>query len=250
MVHIAERAEQIAGFLVAETLGANALKRPPSSTMDFDLCWPSGERGVLEVTILADDDAIRWQDQLADAGGSWDVEGRWELRLHSLVMHYRHTERAVRKVVALCNEHGADRPRDLPTGLRADDSVAYVENLGALRRVSIGREGVQVFQPTRAESIESTEPDFALLMERWAKIEHVRRHVAKTAAASTRHRHLFMVPLDDVLPARFFDDSFPAPIRLPEGYEGVDGLWVWSTFWKRFLGWRHGAWRWYPFPEA
>lgn len=250
MGHVAERVEQIAGFLVAEIVGAEAVRQGPSSSMDFELRWPNGDIGVLEVTLVPDSEAIRWQDQLASAGGGWDVEGRWELRLHTLAMPYRATEEAARRVVGLCVEHGVDHPGGLPAGVRAaEPSVAHMEMVGSMRRIDTGRDGLQVFVPSRADFIESTDADFALVMEEWLQIEHVSRHVAKTAAVSSASRHLFLVPLDDVLPIRFFTDDFAAPSRRPQGYDGLDGLWVWSNFWHRFLGWHHGVWAWHHFPR-
>lgn len=247
---IADRAERIAGFLVAETVGAEATAQGPSAVMDFELRWPNGDRGVLEVTLVPDDVAIRWQDQLAAAGGGWNVEGRWELRLRSLAMPYRSTEAAVRRVVDLCDEHGVDYPGDLPAEIRAaEGSIAEVEAVGALRRVDRGRDGLQVFGPARAEFTDSTDADFAVVLERWLEIEHVRRHVAKTTAASGEKCHLFLIPLDDVLPVRFFTDDFTAPDRRPAGYDGLDGLWVWSNYWHRFLGWQQGSWAWHRFPK-
>lgn len=44
MGYVAGRAEQIAGFLVAESVGAAAIGQGPSSAMDFDLRWPNGDR--------------------------------------------------------------------------------------------------------------------------------------------------------------------------------------------------------------
>jgi len=38
-----------------------------------------------------------------------------------------------------------------------------------------------------------------------------------------------------VLPARFFTNDFPAPTRSPEGFNGLDGIWVWSNYWHQFL---------------
>ncbi|HSO70019.1 MAG TPA: hypothetical protein VLQ67_10305 [Arachnia sp.] len=205
---------------------------------------------MLEVTLVPDREAIRWQDQLAIAGGGWDVPGRWELRLHTLAMPYRSTEEAARRVVVLCDEHGVDHPGGLPAGVRAaEPSVAHMGMVGSMRRVDTGRDGLQVFVPSRADFIESTDADFALVLEGWLAIEHVRRHVAKTVVTPSASRHLFLVPLDDVLPIRFFTDDFAAPSRRPQGYDGLDGLWVWSNYWHRFLGWHDGVWTWHRFPS-
>ena len=65
MGYVAGRAEQIAGFLVAEIVGAEAIRQGPSSAMDFELRWPNGDLGVLEVTVVPHGEAIRWKDQLA-----------------------------------------------------------------------------------------------------------------------------------------------------------------------------------------
>lgn len=107
---------------------------------------------------------------------------------------------------------------------------------------------LQVFVPSRADFIESTDAHFALVLEEWLEIEHVSRHVAKTAAVSLS-RHLFLVPLDDVLPIRFFTDDFAAPSRRPHGNDGLDGLWVWSNHWHRFLAWYDGVRAWHEYPS-
>ncbi|KGM09344.1 hypothetical protein N869_02015 [Cellulomonas bogoriensis 69B4 = DSM 16987] len=218
--------------------------------MDYVLVWPNGREGVLEVTLVADPEAIKWQNQLAQAGGAWQTTGKWELRLRTLAMQYRPTEAAARRVVDLCRFHGTTSTPALPPEVRAEeDAVARIESIGELRRVKVGREGISVFVPVRAEFVEATDEDFASLLERWVSLQHVAAHVAKTSSATSRERHLFLVPLDDVLPVRFYTDDFRAPSRFPRGYEGIDGLWVWSNYWHRFLGWRGGRWSWENFPS-
>jgi hypothetical protein len=50
------------------------------------------------------------------------------------------------------------------------------------------------------------------------------------------------------LPPRFFTNDFPPPTRRPEGFDGLDGIWVWSNYWHQFLAWRAGTWQWLDFP--
>ena len=250
MVPIDRRAEQIAAALVPPLLGADAVWQAPGAPMDYVLAWPDGRQGVLEVTLVTDPDAIKWQNQLAQAGGAWLTAGKWELRLRTLAMQYRPTEAAARRVVDLCRSHGTTSPAALPPEVRAEeDAVARLESIGDLQRVKVGREGISVFVPARAEFVVATDQDFASLLERWVSLRHVAAHVAKTSGATSRDRHLFLVPLDDVLPVRFVTDDFRPPSRFPRGYEGIDGLWVWSNSWHRFLGWRDGRWSWEDFPS-
>jgi hypothetical protein len=56
------------------------------------------------------------------------------------------------------------------------------------------------------------------------------------------------VPVDDVLPARFFTNHFQAPTRSPESFRGIDGIWVWSNYWHQCLARLAGKWRWLDFP--
>jgi hypothetical protein len=82
------------------------------------------------------------------------------------------------------------------------------------------------------------------------KFEHT-HHVEKLhLTEGVAERHLFLVPVDEVLPARFFTHNFPTPTRAPRGYEGLDGLWVWSNFWHQFLSFRSGLWQWHDFPAS
>jgi hypothetical protein len=76
------------------------------------------------------------------------------------------------------------------------------------------------------------------------------RHVEKVrSVAAVDERHLFLVPVDEVLPARFFTNDFPAPTRSPKGFRGMDGIWVWSNYWHQHLAWRAGTWQWLDFPS-
>lgn len=65
-------------------------------------------------------------------------------------------------------------------------------------------------------------------------------------------KHLFLVPVDEMLPARYFTDDFAPPNRAPVGYDELDGLWVWSNFWHRYLVCRDRTWTWVSFsaPDA
>jgi hypothetical protein len=219
--------------------------------MDYWLRWPDERIGVLEVTLIAHPEAIGWQNQVAEHGGTWPAVGKWELRLRTLAIQHRPTMTTALKTVGLCNEHDVDTPKDLPANVRVGEAaVVSLETVGDLRRVTWGREGVTVFQPPRAEFVDATSEDFADVLEQWALREYVIGHVAKTAAEPAVERHLCLVAVDDVLPVRFFADDFTVPARFPDGYQGIDGLWIWSNYWHRVMGWRNGSWDWHDTPTG
>ena len=128
--------------------------------------------------------------------------------------------------------------------------MSLVEEVGQLSRVPRGPKGIEVFPPGRAEWSDAVDSDFGLQLAGWLALEHIRRHVRKTTGAPAPSRHLFLVPLDEVLPIRFFTDLFEAPGYLPDGYRGLDGLWVWSAHWQRVLVWQGGEWAWHEIPTA
>ncbi len=251
MSGISDRAEQIAAAVIAHALGVTAVALGRASAMDYRLLWSDGRVGMLEVTLIAHADAIGWQNQVAEYGGKWPVAGRWELRLRTLAIQHRTTMNAAQQTVELCNAYDVDSPEELPAIERArEPAVATLEAFGHLRRVPWGAEGISVFPPARAEFVDATSEDFADLLERWIQLEHVAGHVGKTASGQESERHLFLVAVDDILPIRFFNDAFDVPTRFPAGYEGIDGLWIWSNFWHRVLGWNNGAWAWYDTPTG
>jgi hypothetical protein len=153
--------------------------------------------------------------------------------------------------VALCDEWNADAPHGLPADvLDRHPEVAGIEEVGELRRTSI-KPGVVLLPAIRGEFPDAASSDFTSVVEGWLHLPHMPRHVEKArSAADVVERHLFLVPVDEVLPARFFTNDFPAPTRGPEGFNGVDGIWVWSNYWHQYLVWRAGTWHWLDFPSA
>lgn len=246
---ISDRAEQIAAHLIRDRLHAEVVPNAPGHPMDFSLRWPD-RAGVLEVTLVAPEGALQWQNQLAREGGRWPSSGRWEYRLHGDAMPYRAVRAAVMALVEFCDEEDADESRawqEADGALRSQ--VALVEAHGELRRIQYGAAGVSVYGATRAEFIGAAPGDFSEVVDAWAQLPHVARHIAKTAEQTVDERHLFLVPVDDVLPAKFFTDDFDLPRGGLTQYATVDAVWVWSNFWHRYLEWRDSGWTWCDFPR-
>lgn len=253
MSELAGRAEAIAAHLVAHALGAEAQKFDAGgrqSAVDFMLAWPSGRRGALEVTLVTHPESSAWQGLAAKEGWRWPAPSAWEFRLHGDDMPYQRARRAVLKLVELCdraNVHALDQvPPEISWG---DPDLEWLTSVGDLRRASLGKPGVVLLPSARAEFVEAATSDFATLVEGWLRLPHMPRHVDKARSAlSVDERHLFLVPVDEVLPARFFTNDFPAPTRSPEGFRGIDGIWVWSNYWHQYLVCLAGKWRWLDFP--
>ena len=121
--------------------------------------------------------------------------------------------------------------------------------MGELRRSSL-KPGVTLFSEVRAEFVEASTSDFATVVEGWLNLPHMPRQVEKVRSApGVAERHLFLVPVDEVLPTRFLTNGFPAPTRSPKGFSGLDGIWVWSNYWHQFLVCSTGSWQWLDFPR-
>lgn len=251
MSKLAGRAEEIAAHLVGHALGATAIRFDTNgrqSAVDFLLDWPDGRRGALEVTLVTERESAAWQGMAAREGWRWPAASAWEFRLAGADMPYRRTRRAVLQAIELCDQWNVDTPRLLPHDvLDLDPELGWLEEVGELRRASIGH-GVALLPQVRSEFLDASPSDFTEVVESWLRHPHVPRHVEKAKAAAGSERHLFLVPVDDVLPARFFTNDFPAPSRSPEGFCGLDGVWVWSNFWHQYLAWRGGCWAWLDFP--
>ncbi|GAA2023433.1 hypothetical protein GCM10009740_10900 [Terrabacter terrae] len=252
MSELASRAEAIGAHLVAHALGATASKfdaEGRQSAVDFLMEWPNGRHGALEVTLVTQPESAAWQGMAAREGWQWPALSGWEFRLAGPDMPYRRARNAVLRAVALCDQWGVDEPHGLPADvLDREPEVGWVNEVGELRRSSL-KPGVSLFSEVRAEFVEASTCDFATVVEGWLKLPHMPRHVEKVlSAAGVAERHLFLVPVDEVLPARFLTNDFAAPTRSPEGFSGLDGIWIWSNYWHQFLVCRGGSWQWLDFP--
>ena len=252
MSELAGRAEQIGAHLVGHALGAAVSKFDTAgrqSAVDFMLEWPNGRRGALEVTLVTSVESAAWQGMATKEGWRWPAPSGWEFRVNGLDMPYQRTRRAVLRAVALCDEWKVDAPDLLaPEVLHRNPEVDWVNEVGDLRRTSLSP-GVVLLPEVRAEFVEASTSDFTAVVESWLHLPHMPRHVVKVrSAAAVDEKHLFLVPVDEVLPARFFTNDFPAPTRSPEGFSGLDGIWVWSNYWHQYLAWRAGTWQWHDFP--
>lgn len=251
MSELATRAEDIAAHLVGHALGATARKFDAGgrqSVVDFILEWPNGRRGALEVTLVTHPESAAWQGMAANEGWRWPAPSGWEFRLSAPDMPYQRTRRAVLRAVALCDEWSVDAHHHLSADvLNREPELALVNEIGDLRRTS-SSPGVVLLSEVRAEFVEASTSDFATVVEGWLDLPHMPRHVEKARSASgVTERHLFLLPVDEVLPACFFTNDFPAPGRSPEGFDGLDGIWVWSNYWHQFLACRAGTWQWFGF---
>jgi hypothetical protein len=251
---LARRAEAIGAHLVGHALGVTTREFDADgrqAAVDFVLEWPDGRRGALEVTLITEPVTAPWQGLAAKESWRWPAPSRWQFRLAGPDMSYRRTRSVVLQAVATCDEWGVDAPEDLPEHvLREEPDIATLHEVGDLRRNGLSP-GVVILPAVRSEFVEATSPDFVLILERWLTLAHMPAHVEKTRSATeVDERHLFLVPVDEVLPARFFTNDFPAPERAPNGFEGLDGLWVWSNYWHQVLAWRGGTWSWVDFPST
>lgn len=252
MGELAGRAEAIGAHLVGHALGATASRFDADgrqSVVDFLLEWPNGRRGALEVTLVTQPESAAWQGMAAKEGWRWPAPSGWEFRLTGPDMPYQRTRRAVLRAVALCDQWSIDGPHQLSADvLHRNPELGMMNEVGDLRRTFL-KPGVTLLPEVRAEFVEATSSDFATTVEGWLYLPHMPRHVEKIrSATAVAERHLFLVPVDEVLPARFFTNDFPAPTRSPEGFNGLDGIWVWSNYWHQFLAWRAGTWQWLDFP--
>lgn len=256
MTGFSDRAEQIAAYLVAHETGAKAIPHDVEgrqAAVDFHLDWPDGKRSALEVTLITEPTTIAWQGMAAKDGWRWPAETSWEFRAANDNFPYKRTRQVVTRIVQLCDEWLVDRPEDLPAdSLTTEPEILWflADDTGTLQR-TVFSPGVVLYQSTRAEFLDSSPSDFSLIVESWHDHPHLASHIEKVKkAVEVSDRHLFLVPLDDALPARYFTSDFETPKLLPQGFEGIDVLWVWSNYWHRYLMFRDQTWRWIDFPAA
>lgn len=252
MSGLAGRAEEIAAHLVSHALGVDVEKYDADgrqSAVDFMLEWPNGRRGALEVTLVTHPKSSAWQGLASKDGWRWPAPTGWQFRLRGDDILYQRARRAVLKAVDLCDRAGVDAPDLLPPDVYASvPDLVWLDTVGHLRRTP-SKPGVVLLPAVHAEFVEASSSDFVILVERWLQLPHMPRHVEKAKSAPfVDERHLFLVPGYEVLPVRFFANEFPAPTRRPEGFEGIDGIWVWSDYWRQFLVWFADGWRWLDLP--
>lgn len=254
MSDFSERSEQIAAHLVGHATGAEIVPHDTDGrqgAVDFQLEWPDGRAGALEVTLVTELDSIQWQGMALKDGWSWKADTSWEFRPVNVSFHYKNTKRAALRTVELCDQWSVEHPSSLPAEiLKSEPEVAkfLADGVGHLRRTPFSP-GITIYQATTAEFIDAAPSDFARVVETWLEQPHVAPHLKKVKSA-TQHseRHLFVVVMSEALPVRFFEDNFEEPATSPQGFEGVDVLWVWSDYWQRYLAFKDGTWSWNQFP--
>ena len=254
MTGLANRAEQIAAHLVGYETGAAVHLHDTDgrqAAVDFLLEWPDGRRGALEVTLVTEKASVAWQGMAMKEGWRWPAASSWEFRPATTSFPYTFVRQVALREVELCDAHGVDRPEDLPAAVlhvELDLARFLADDLGTLRRTGLDP-GVVIYQSVRAEFVDGAPSDFARVVEAWHGEPHMASHLKKLArSADVSERHLFVVPTDDVLPARFFTDDFQPPTSAPAGFDSVDALWIWSNYWHRYLAFRNDSWAWVDFP--
>jgi hypothetical protein len=253
---LSTRAEQIAAHLVGLETGAAVLPYDTDgrqAAVDFLLEWPNGQVGALEVTLVTEPASIAWQGMAMKDNWSWPAKTSWDFRLNKVSFAYKKTKQVAIRAVKLCDQWSVDTPSDLPAEvLEAEPELArfLVDNTGRLSRTPF-KPGITLYQGTRAEFVEAAPADFARVVESWHEHPHLAPHLEKVKRASQLDElHLFVVVVSEALPVRFFTDDFAAPESSPQGFEGLDALWIWSDYWHRFLVHRTRSWAWVDLPPT
>ncbi|MBC7594163.1 MAG: hypothetical protein H7288_09530, partial [Kineosporiaceae bacterium] len=230
----AERAEQIAAHLVAHETGTLVTlhdKDGRQGAVDYLLEWADGRRGALEVTAVIETASIEWQGKVAKEGWWWPSDTSWDFRPADVNFHYKRTRRAVLRAVQLCDEWSVNAPEDLPEeviAMERDVNTFLAGRTGSLRRSPFSA-GVTIYPSIRSEFVNFAPADFSRVVEDWHDQAHMASHIEKLRKVpDDSERHLFLDPLDEVLPARFFTDDFETPQLPPPGFDGTDALWFWS----------------------
>lgn len=252
MTGLSERAERVAAHIVSHETGSIAEPQGRQGAIDFLLTWPDGRRGGLEVTLVTERESAASQGMAMRDGWRWPASSGRSFRPNSISFPYRATKKIVIKAVSLCDEWRVGTVSEVPDHVIANDTdlrTFITQAVGELTRTPFSP-GVVVYQATRAEFIDATAPDFSTTVESWLDLPHVIPHIEKTRNAEGHaERHLFIVPVSESLPARFFTDDFEAPERKRQGLDGIDGLWIWSDYWHRYLSLRGGEWSWRELPN-
>lgn len=256
MTDFSNRAEQIAAHLVGHATGTRVVPYDVDgrqSAVDFILEWPDGRVAALEVTLIVEAESIAWQGLASKEKWRWPAATSWEFRPNKVNFPYKLTRRAALRAVELCDHWSVDTPAELPTETLANEQelVQFLaDDIGSLRRTPFNP-GIVLYQSTQAEFMDAAPQDFGHVVESWHQQPHIASHIEKLKKApQVSERHLFLIPVDEILPARFFTDDFESPTVAPEGFAGLDAIWVWSNFWHRYLLYRDESWSWVLFPPS
>ncbi|PRB71279.1 hypothetical protein [Arthrobacter sp. MYb213] len=251
---LSDRAEQIAAHLVGYETGAAVVPYDTDgrqAAVDFLLKWPDGRVGVLEVTLVTERASIEWQGMAMKDGWRWPTETSWEFRPNNVNFAYKDTKRVAIRAVSLCDQWSVDTPANLPSEVldRGPELARFLaDDVGDLRRTPVSS-GIKLYQSTTAEFVDAAPADFSRVVESWHEHPHLAPHLAKVKRASQSDEQLlFVVVVSEALPVRFFADDFDVPATPPQGFEGLDALWVWSDYWHRYLVYRAKTWAWVDFP--
>lgn len=256
MAGVAERAERIAAHLVGDALGCDFVPHDVDGrqgAVDFRGLTTAGRHVALEVTLIGDPQALEWDGVLGRDAGWWPAEGKWNFRPDGFGESYKKSRAAAVRLASECDQHGVDdfdalEPRDPARWMRWWRDRQDLA--GSLRRAPWEkRPGIRVYPPVRSEFVNPEGPDVGALVEGWLGLPHLQSHLDKVANdLEVDERHLFLAVTSDMLPARLFADDFETPLRVPAGFSGLDGLWVWSEYWHRYLACGPAGWRWMHFP--
>ena len=254
MTTLSVRAEQIAARLVGHATGASVVPHDTDGkqgAVDYLLKWTDGRAGALEVTLITQRASSAWQGMAMKDAWSWPAETSWEFRPNEVSFAYKRTKRAAIRAVELCDKWGVDTPSSLPHQvLAAEPAVAefLTDDVGTLRRTPYAA-GIRLYQSTTAEFVEAAPADFSRVVESWHEHPHISPHLEKVRRASlVSERHMFVVVVSEALPGRFLTDKFEVPATKPQGFDGLDALWIWSEYWHRYLVYRGATWAWMDFP--
>ena len=254
MTEFSLNAERIAAHLVSHATGARAEIHDfdgRQSAPDFLLHWPDGRIGALEVTLIVETTAIAWQGLASKEGWRWPAATSWEFRPNEASFPYKQTRRAVLHAVELCDEWAVDSPNELPAEVLVTEpelAQFLADEIGSLRRAPF-RPGVDLYPRVRAEFYGAAPHAFAQAVASWHQKPYIVSHIQKLIdMPEVSERHLFLAPVDEALPARFFTDDFEPTGLLPQGFRSLDAVWVWSNFWHRYLVYRDESWSWVEFP--
>ena len=208
------------------------------------------------MTLIGERRGFEWEGLAEKVGYVWPARSTWVYRPHSYRVSYKAAQKAATQLVNWCEDAGLTDWRDLKADVHASPEALYRATSGLGGTLESwpddGAPGVRLMPPIiisfMDESASDPLPD---LLEKWLSEPHVPAHLEKLKAdMSGAEKHLFLIAAEDFLPPRYFTDDFDAPERAPRGYEFLDGLWLWSRFWHRFLLLQGGAWRWCEFPSA
>lgn len=256
---VAERAEQIAAHLVSAWMQGTAEKYDVDGrqgAVDYIVTGSSGRTAALEVTLIARKRDMEWDGLARRDDRRWQAQDVWIYRPESTACNYKSARAAAIALAKLCEDNDVDSPQELAPRTRPEALRLWqLQNdlSGTLPRVH-GKgmpPGIRTLPPVRCEWVDPDGPDLVDHLEQWRQLPHIAEHIRKLGDQHVAtERHLFLIPTCDLLPSRLFTDDFDAPERFPEGFEGLDGLWLWSDYWHRNLLWTQGRWQWLDFPVS